>query len=296
MAFVTTPEVTSCSPDTHLERTQIRGAKRPRNRTTFSPYQLEEMEKAFRKAPYPDVVTREELAQRLALHESRVQVWFQNRRAKWRKGLAPKVEVLPASDTPQQKTDANVIRRGSNAHALQVISAMHNTLADITSHRSRPVFSDVDRRSPFLSSFTAFPMPPHQTRVVSPTRDNSCFSSPAIRPLPQWPPLSPSYLWCQAGFLPGITARLPWSARCPCVTLSTFASRPCHWQGEPLTSTWCARETASCWTTSTPPCMTSPSARRRPPSGSGSPIPDCAAPRCRPWRRAFLTSGTRKSA
>ncbi|PVD18609.1 hypothetical protein C0Q70_21159 [Pomacea canaliculata] len=112
-------------------------------RTTFSPYQLEEMEKAFRKAPYPDVVTREELAQRLALHESRVQVWFQNRRAKWRKGLAPKVEVLPASDTPQQKTDANVIRRGSNAHALQVISAMHNTLADITSHRSRPVASPV---------------------------------------------------------------------------------------------------------------------------------------------------------
>lgn len=32
------------------------------------------MEKAFRKAPYPDVMTREELARRLALNESRVQV------------------------------------------------------------------------------------------------------------------------------------------------------------------------------------------------------------------------------
>ncbi|GFS18423.1 aristaless-related homeobox protein [Elysia marginata] len=53
---------------------QFHDARRPRNRTTFSAHQLETMESAFRKAPYPDVVTRETLAQRLGLHESRVQV------------------------------------------------------------------------------------------------------------------------------------------------------------------------------------------------------------------------------
>ena len=53
---------------------KLKGGKAKRSRTTFSQYQLEELELVFQQSHYPSMLMQQKLAMQIRLPESRIRV------------------------------------------------------------------------------------------------------------------------------------------------------------------------------------------------------------------------------
>ncbi|CAL2050241.1 unnamed protein product [Caenorhabditis brenneri] len=103
-------ETTPCDANKKNRKRSVQlddAGRKKRNRITFDASQIEELEKVFADNQYPDAACRDELASKIQLHEERVQIWFQNRRAKYRREMK---HATRDSENSSEKNDTEQVK------------------------------------------------------------------------------------------------------------------------------------------------------------------------------------------
>lgn len=208
-----------------------------RHRTTFNHFQLAVLEEAFRSNIYPCLSQREALALHTALDVSRVQVWFQNRRAKYKKQVCQAMKCLSASQNmattssdkgqlKQSAIDWLQCGHASTSLATPAAAGTHTHLGQVSPRRApsrgssscerarravataaavvvatKPTTTGASRGSPLIEAVkqTLAQQPTSQVFVGTPTH------------LQRNGPPAPLRFECDAG----LDASAPWTRVCP---------------------------------------------------------------------------------
>uniref|UniRef100_A0A3P9LCI8 Homeobox domain-containing protein n=1 Tax=Oryzias latipes TaxID=8090 RepID=A0A3P9LCI8_ORYLA len=132
----------------HVESCLLPPAPKKKTRTFYSTDQLEHLEALFQEDHYPDAEKRKLIAASVGVTPQRIMVWFQNRRAKWRKVRSLKAKA----DSTQNRAEYSI---------------------SSPNHKINPVLTSSRKGAPFSEHFDA------TIAQMAPTASFSTLSSQA---------------------------------------------------------------------------------------------------------------------
>ncbi|XP_052777398.1 pituitary homeobox 2-like [Mya arenaria] len=190
----TSPETDSISPQTTRDN-----KKKKLVRTCYTNEQIQILMKMFHENPYPDSEQMEEMAKEFGVPDNKIKIWFQNKRARWRRRVNESMNSYPAGLVPMTPAMSPV-------HPYSYMTPGHMVATSSPQHVFTGYFNpwiQTNSINPDSNSSAQLPVNPTQSRLsptsttlISASMSNQTYPSATMTPgtvssLPYAPTLYP---------------------------------------------------------------------------------------------------------